>query len=379
MSHAERIAEQLRMAEEERAATDDDNETMSDNDNPETDESTESETNETPIGAEYDVPLTGMLALDRTDKEGNRCVVVANRGKRAEDLKIAATGKTIAEHNPEEPADAPVVDVVYKGALEERWGDRWQEWTASWLTYKVGNEAMRTYGFPVTRLLFGPEYSEVIKEQGRDEASTSEDEDAEVVTDGGLFEARTKGMAFDGMEVDLTTRATEAGEEAEDKAEKVHMDLKARFQRLAQAYDEGQHPDEGTPFMSVDWESVLGLDEEDGDEDPEVMTDGGTVEKAEPDETLLLTDEGLQMPDMLRGYVGQFHVKTADITGQYNTTDSGLPDTEFWDGVLAVYPDDDGDYNPHLGEGLIEVYTTDKSASKVFEVVDKRTEEDNDE
>lgn len=104
------------------------------------------------------------------------------------------------------------------------------------------------------------------------------------------------------------------------------------------------------------------------------MTDASEIETAKPDRKLRLTDEGLEMPDMLRGYVGQFHVRTADITGQFNTTESGLPDTEFWDGPLAVYPDDDGDYNPHLGPGLIEVYTTSREDSMIFEIIDERTE-----
>lgn len=335
MSHASRLAEQLRMAaddedtpEEEgerlrkradELESDNDNETMSETDNTDETESTEEET---PIGTEFDVPPTGMLALDRTDLEGNRCVVIAHHNTRAGDFTVAATGKTIAEHQSEwedeewaeDVERAPVVDVAYKGRLEERWDEEWQEWPASLLTYRVGNEGMRTYSFPVSRLLFGPEYAEVITEQGREPADTTSEtpadpgvvdvackecefeaaegdtkadyavhfeecpecggdlhgrlvdaEEGDLVTDGGLFEARTEGMAFDGVEVDLTTRATESGADAEDKAEKVHMDLKARFQRLAQAYEEGQHPDEGTPFMSVDWESVLGLTEEDNE------------------------------------------------------------------------------------------------------------------
>jgi len=99
-----------------------------------------------------------------------------------------------------------------------------------------------------------------------------------------------------------------------------------------------------------------------------------TEQTAEPDDTLQLTDEGIEMPEMLRGYVGQFHIRTADITGQYNTTDNGLPDAEFYDGPFAVYPDDDGNYNSHLGPGLMEIYTTSKADSKVFRVVDERTD-----
>lgn len=98
-----------------------------------------------------------------------------------------------------------------------------------------------------------------------------------------------------------------------------------------------------------------------------------STQTVEPDDTLRLTDDGIEMPEMLRGYVGQWHIKTADVTGQLETTDEGLPDAEFYDGPIAVYPDDDGDYNPRLGPGLMEIYTTSEADSKVFRVIDERT------
>ena len=417
---------------------------MSETDNTDETESTEEET---PIGTEFDVPPTGMLALDRTDLEGNRCVVIAHHNTRAGDFTVAATGKTIAEHHrewedeewAEDVERAPVVDVAYKGRLEERWDEEWQEWPASLLTYRVGNEGMRTYTFPVSRLLFGPEYAEVITEQGREPADTT----SETPADPGVVDVACKECKFEaaegdtkadyavhfeecpecggdlhgrlvdaeegdlvtdgGMDVDEARSTTTYGPErllekaARNVEHAVLTDVWFEDGEVVVEYEEsvGECPACGTRKVGTTaWNSAHdrkyncpngGCSVEahhneihrEGETEEVIMTDGGTVEKAEPDETLLLTDEGLQMPDMLRGYVGQFHVKTADITGQYNTTDSGLPDTEFWDGVLAVYPEDDGDYNPHLGEGLIEVYLTNPDASKVFEVVDKRTEEDN--
>jgi len=240
------------MSHEEIADTSD-NDTMSDTDNPETDESTDNETtaDETeslPIGAEHEVPLPGMLALDRTDLEGNRMVVIAHRGTRAGDLTLAATGKTIADHNAEwedeewaeDLARQPVVDVAFKGNLEERWGDEWQEWPASWLTYKVGNEGMRTYGYPSGRLLFGPEYAEVINEQGREPA---------------------RAGGTDPAEPDVECVACgEAWAEGETKAEyAVHF---------------GECPECGGDLTGDLVEA------EEGD----LVTDGGTVENAETDE-----------------------------------------------------------------------------------------------
>lgn len=120
---------------------------------------------------------------------------------------------------------------------------------------------------------------------------------------------------------------------------------------------------------------VKGLSEHEAEESPdegELIPDGGEVKTAEPDETLRLTDEGIEMPDMLRGYVGSFTLRTADITGDFETTESGLPDTDYFDGVIAVYPEDDGDYNPHLEEGLMSL-ETDEHPERVFRVVDETT------
>lgn len=455
MSHASRIADQLRMAADDEGLPEgererlrqradeitNEDETMT-TDNPETEtESNDNETEDVPIGAEFDVPLPGMLALDRTDVDGNRMVVIAHRTRRAGDLTIAATGKSIADHNAEWEDEEwaedlerqPVVDVAFKGNLEERWGDEWQEWPASWLTYKVGNEGMRTYGYPVGRLLFGPEYATVIKEQGRDPARASgadpaepdvecvecgeswregetkaeyavhfdecpecggdltgrlvDKEDGDLVTDGGVDLEEARSTTTYGPER-LLEKAASNVEHA------VLTDVWFEDGEVVVEYEEsiGECPACGTRKVGTTaWNSAHDRKyvcpngdcsveahhnevHREGESEEVIMTDGGTVEKAEPDEELLLTDEGLQMPDMLRGYVGQFHVRTADITGQYNTTESGLPDTDFWDGVLAVYPTDDGDYNPHLGPGLIEVYTTSRAESKVFKIVDKRTD-----
>jgi hypothetical protein len=97
-------------------------------------------------------------------------------------------------------------------------------------------------------------------------------------------------------------------------------------------------------------------------------------EPATPDDTLELRDEGIELPEWLRGYSGQFTLRTADVTGTMTTTDAGLPDEEFYDGVIAVYPDDDGDYNDYLREGLLSFETPDHR-EVVYEVVDERTED----
>ena len=128
--------------------------------------------NETESADEYDVPIPGLMAVD-TD-EGGKGVIVYRRGLTAEEQQVAATGQSIAEHNPEHPPDAPTVGLVYKEALEERWGEAWHEWPASYLAFRAGNEGMRAYDFPVTRLAWGEEYD-----------ALTEDEDAEETAEAG--------------------------------------------------------------------------------------------------------------------------------------------------------------------------------------------------
>lgn len=90
---------------------------------------------------------------------------------------------------------------------------------------------------------------------------------------------------------------------------------------------------------------------------------------------LRLTDDGLEMPEMLRGYKGQFEVRTPQITAQLNTSEEGLPDTDFYDDVFAVYPEA-GDYNDHIEEGQMVVSVRGGVPDTKFEIVDERTEDE---
>lgn len=113
-------------------------------------------------------------------------------------------------------------------------------------------------------------------------------------------------------------------------------------------------------------------------DDYELVTDGGEQltddGRYKDGGKLRLTDDGLEMPEMLKGYVGQFEMKTASITGQLETTDSGLPDAEFYDGVIAAYPED-GDYNAGISAGEL-VFQARGYPDTRFRIVDERTEED---
>ena len=111
------------------------------------------------------------------------------------------------------------------------------------------------------------------------------------------------------------------------------------------------------------------------DELPEEVPEGTpqSVPVKSPDATLRLTDDGLEMPEFLKGYVGTFQIRTPKVTGGFETTDSGLPDAEFYDGVIAAYPEA-GDYHGDLEAGLMGI-STDEHRETVYEIIDERTEE----
>jgi len=89
---------------------------------------------------------------------------------------------------------------------------------------------------------------------------------------------------------------------------------------------------------------------------------------------LRLTDEGIEMPEMLKGYVGQFEIKTNNITAQMNTTEAGLPEDDISDVVWATYPGSaDGDYNNDIEHGEMVVQARGYPATK-FSVIDERDE-----
>lgn len=96
-------------------------------------------------------------------------------------------------------------------------------------------------------------------------------------------------------------------------------------------------------------------------------------EKVSADDELRLTDEGIELPDWLRGYTGSFTLKTGSIDGDFETTDEGLPDTEFYDGVIAAYPDT-GDWNPHIPEGHL-ILTATGEPEWCYDIIDERTDD----
>jgi DNA-binding PadR family transcriptional regulator len=101
-----------------------------------------------------------------------------------------------------------------------------------------------------------------------------------------------------------------------------------------------------------------------------VVADGGQLTA---DATLRLTDDGIELPDWLQGHTGTFEIRTGDVSGEYETTDAGLPETQFYDAPFAVVPDA-GDYNPHIPDGHM-VITAPDEPEWCYEVVDERSDE----
>ncbi len=92
-----------------------------------------------------------------------------------------------------------------------------------------------------------------------------------------------------------------------------------------------------------------------------------------PDDELRLTDDGLEMPEVLKGHVGSFTIRTPSATAELETTEAGLPDTEFYDGIFATHPDA-GEYHGDLREGLMAV-SVPGMPETVYEIIDERSDE----
>ena len=100
---------------------------------------------------QYPGHLAGNRVEDK-DEDGKHLRVVARTPHTAENSRIAAIGKSVAEVNPGYPADSPVYVCTYESTLDERFGAKWQEWNGAYLAFMVGNYGLQTYSFPGPRL-----------------------------------------------------------------------------------------------------------------------------------------------------------------------------------------------------------------------------------
>lgn len=109
------------------------------------------------------LPNVGGRVRDREDDDGAELLVVDTQDVRADEYTIEATGRTVAQHNPEYPGWVPVVRAVYTEDLD------------ALSTYKsiealradVAEGDLRAYTFPASRL--GPVPDEVAADGGEGE------------------------------------------------------------------------------------------------------------------------------------------------------------------------------------------------------------------
>jgi hypothetical protein len=83
-------------------------------------------------------------------------------------------------------------------------------------------------------------------------------------------------------------------------------------------------------------------------------------------------DQYTTRSDNLRAIYLWVEMKTPNLTGQFNTTDKGLPDSDFYDGPIAAYPED-GDYHAHLSEGEVIICCR-VHRDTLFQIVDERSD-----
>jgi hypothetical protein len=138
-----------------------------------------SETPEETTGEQADRQLApGDFA---TDREGDATLVVlAETDVPADQHRVAATGETVAESNPDYPADSEVVFCVYRNQLDSTFGETWRNRSTEYLAFTVGDHGVPVYSFPRARL--DRETPDMAGLDGTPHAETDGDADGE--TDG---------------------------------------------------------------------------------------------------------------------------------------------------------------------------------------------------
>jgi len=207
--------------------------------------------------------------------------------------------------------------------------------------------------------------------------------DGEVRADGGREQCLSCGHPYDRDEHDrcpncqngsLDEYATDGGHVTDDEFERA-VALRKQANPGHEEATEGtldalENNDHGTPHQTCPFCGAADVRlAEHVPECPEreVRADGGQLTA---DETLRLSDEGIELPGFLRGYTGTFTIRTGNVDAEYETTAAGLPDTGFYDGIIAVLPED-GDYNPHIPDGHM-IITVPGGPERCYEIVDER-------
>lgn len=97
---------------------------------------------------------------------------------------------------------------------------------------------------------------------------------------------------------------------------------------------------------------------------------GATIDAPhQPDGTLTVNEDGLLLPDWLVGYVGEFRMRTPNVTGEMETTEQGLSDRL---STLGAIPEE-GTYNSDLRAGQMALKIPGEP-EYVYKVVDEAEE-----
>lgn len=95
----------------------------------------------------------GDRVVDREDDEPrSEAVVVKKVDTRADQTPIDVLDATVAQLNPEHPAEAPVVRVAFVEEVEEDLAAPLDEYHDEEVPLAVNGNNVRTYDYPVTRL-----------------------------------------------------------------------------------------------------------------------------------------------------------------------------------------------------------------------------------
>jgi len=97
---------------------------------------------------------SGQRAIDRESTDDSQVLVLGANGKSAEECYIAAIGQTVAEANPEYPADDPVADVAFIKDTEDSMGIGFgtDDVLELYADGDLDRARIKAYGYPESRL-----------------------------------------------------------------------------------------------------------------------------------------------------------------------------------------------------------------------------------
>lgn len=96
----------------------------------------------------------GQRAGDRESEDGSEVLVLGAKGTTAEECYVAAIEQTVAEANPEYPANDAVADVAFVEGIEDALGFDWSanDVLELYADDELDRARIRRYAYPENRL-----------------------------------------------------------------------------------------------------------------------------------------------------------------------------------------------------------------------------------